>query len=43
MPNGTVICGTEGANAFYSNMIPSIFIHDQYSPEVTKKVIKRQK
>ena len=32
IPVGTVISGTEGANAFYSNMMPSIFIHGEYKP-----------
>ena len=27
IPVGTVISGTEGANAFYSSIMPSIFIH----------------
>ena len=43
MPVGTVISGTEGANAFYSNMMPSIFIHGEYRPEIIKNVLKRQK
>ena len=43
MPVGTVISGTEGANAFYSNIMPSIFIHGEYRPEIIKNVLKRQK
>ena len=31
MPIGTVISGTEAANSFYSSIIPSIFIHGEYS------------
>ena len=27
IPIGTVISGTEGANAFYSKIFPSLFIH----------------
>ncbi len=43
IPVGTVISGTEGANAFYSNMMPSIFIHGEYKPELIQNVLKRQK
>ena len=43
MPVGTVISGTEGANAFYSKIMPSIFIHGEYRPEIIHNVIKRQK
>ena len=42
-PVGTVISGTEGANSFYSNIMPSIFIHGEYKPEIIKNVVKRQK
>ena len=34
MPVGTVISGTEGANQFYSKIVPPIFIHEEYSPEI---------
>jgi hypothetical protein len=43
IPVGTVISGTEGANAFYSNMMPSIFIHGEYKAELIQNVLKRQK
>lgn len=43
IPVGTVISGTEGANAFYSNIMPSIFIHGEYRPEIIANFIKRQK
>ena len=43
MPVGTVISGTEGANAFYSKIMPSIFIHGEYRPEIIANVLKRQK
>ncbi len=43
IPIGTVISGTEGANSFYSKIVPSLFIHDEYSPEIIEKVCKRQK
>jgi len=43
MPVGTVISGTEGANQFYSKMVPPIFIHEEYSPEIIHNFLKRQK
>jgi hypothetical protein len=43
VPIGTVISGTEGANKFYSKMVPSLFIHDEYSPAVISNALKRQK
>ena len=43
IPVGTVISGTESANCFYGNIIPSIFIHDEYTPEIIKNLLKRQK
>jgi len=43
IPVGTVISATESANCFYGNIIPSIFIHDEYTPEVIKNLLKRQK
>ena len=43
LPAGTVICPTENANKFYSNIVPPIFIHDEYEPKITNEFIKRQK
>lgn len=43
VPIGTVISGTEAANTFYGDMVPSLFIHDQYTPEVVANALKRQK
>jgi hypothetical protein len=43
IPIGTVISATEAANGFYGDVIPSIFIHDEYTPGVVENVIKRQK
>ena len=43
MPVGCVISGTEGANAFYSKILPGIFIHNQFSDTVVHNYIKRQK
>ena len=43
IPVGTVISGTEGANAFYSKIMPSLFIHGEYRADIIANVIKRQK
>ena len=43
IPIGTVISGTEAANTFYGNIVPSLFIHDQYTPEIIANTLKRQK
>ena len=43
VPVGTVISPTEQANHFYSNIIPPIFIHDEYTPEITSNIIKTSK
>lgn len=43
IPVGTVISPTENANRFYSDMVPPIFIHDEYSPGVISSFMKKQK
>ena len=43
IPVGTVISPTEAANSFYSPIVPKLFIHDDYSEEIVKNVLKRQK
>jgi hypothetical protein len=43
LPMGMVISGTEDSNQFYSEIIPSCFIHNEYSPELIDKFVKRQK
>ncbi len=43
IPIGTVISGTESANSFYSHHIPSLFIHDAYTPEIINNSLLRQK
>jgi len=43
VPIGTVISGTESANCFYGHIVPSLFIHDQYTPEIIHNTLKRQK
>lgn len=43
LPLGTVISGTESANKFYSHILPSLFIHDNYSQSLIDNVYTRQK
>ena len=43
LPVGTVISGTEGANSFYSKLMPSAFIHGEYSEDVIINYLSRQK
>ena len=43
IPVGTVISGTEGANHFYSEIVPPVFIHEEFSPAIINNVLKRQK
>jgi len=43
VPIGTVISASEGSNKFYSDMMPSLFVHEDYSPEVINNLVKRQK
>ncbi len=43
IPVGTVISGTESANCFYGHIVPRLFIHDEYKPEIVENILKRQK
>jgi hypothetical protein len=43
IPVGTVISGTEAANSFYGKLLPSLFIHEEYSATIIDRVLKRQK
>ena len=43
IPVGTVISGTEGANSFYSSILPPIFIHEDYNEDIITRYLKRQK
>ena len=42
VPIGTVISASEGSNCFYGSMMPSLFIHEEYSPEIVANLVKRQ-
>lgn len=42
IPVGTVISATEMANNFYGDMVPPIFIHNEYNEDVIERVLIRQ-
>jgi hypothetical protein len=43
IPVGTIISPSENANQFYTPIVPSFFIHDEYSSCLVDRVVKRQK
>lgn len=43
IPIGSVISGTESGNGFYSELVPKIFIHEEYNTVLIEKVLLRQK
>jgi len=43
IPVGQVISGTEAANSFYGEIVPKLFIHDEFKPEIIANILKRQK
>jgi hypothetical protein len=43
IPIGTIISPTEMANKFYSSLVPKFFIHDEYSPGLVDRVVRRQR
>ena len=43
IPIGTVISGTEAGNGFYGEMVPKLFIHDEYNSAIIENILKRQK
>jgi hypothetical protein len=43
LPIGAVISGTEGANQFYSKVVPPMFVHEEYSPLIIANTLRRQK
>ena len=43
IPVGTVISATESANCFYGEIMPGIFIHDVFNPEIVNNLVKRQR
>jgi hypothetical protein len=43
IPIGNVLSGTEEANGFYGKMMPQLFIHGGYTPDIVDRFIKRQR
>ena len=43
VPVGQVISGTEGANQFYSKIVPKLFIHDEFKTDIVQNMLQRQK
>lgn len=43
LPIGSVISPSEGVNRFFSNIVPPLFIHEEYTPSVVENVVKRQR
>ena len=43
IPVGQVISGTEGANQFYQQIVPKLFIHEEFDISIIEKMLKRQK
>ena len=39
---GTVISGTEASNGFFGQIVPKMFIHDEYKDNIIDNVVKRQ-
>jgi hypothetical protein len=43
LPIGMVISPTESANHFFENFIPTMLIHEEYSPSTVERFVNRQK
>lgn len=43
IPIGTVIHPTESADPFYSQVVPGMFIHEEYTPQLLHNVVRRQR
>ena len=43
IPIGAVISGTEASNGFYSELVPKLFIHDEYNSIIIENILRRQK
>lgn len=43
VPTGIVVSPTEKANTYYGDFIPDSFIHDEYTPELLDRFLKRQR
>ena len=43
LPAGVVICPTDGPTSFYTNFVPPLFIHEEFSEEIVASFVRRQK
>ena len=43
IPVGQVISGTEAANQFYGELVPPLFIHEEFNSDIVSNMLKRQK
>ena len=43
IPVGQVISETEEANQFYTNFVPKLFIHKEFTTDIIQNLLKRQK
>tara|TARA_B100001964_G_scaffold56827_1_gene64246 strand:- start:1441 stop:2283 length:843 start_codon:yes stop_codon:yes gene_type:complete len=43
IPMGTVISATEGANHFFSKIVPSACIYEEFDKEIVQRILTRQK
>ena len=43
LPAGVVICPTDGPTSFYTNFVPPLFIHEEFSEEIVASFLRRQK
>lgn len=43
IPIGTVMSGTEAGNGFYAELVPKLFIHDEYNSVLIENILRRQK
>lgn len=43
IPIGTVMSGTEAGNGFYGQVVPKLFIHEEYNSKIIGDILKRQR
>lgn len=43
IPIGTVISGTEAGNGFYGQIVPKLFIHEEYNTVLIENILRRQR
>jgi hypothetical protein len=43
IPIGTVMSGTEDGNGFFSDLVPKLFVHNEYNTAIVERALLRQK